>query len=94
MSNPFAKPKISLEELALKITQRNLEKQAEKEEKIKIKKSRKKKSKSNFAVIKVEGKLLYHIPESMHRKGFDRKLENNQEDINKFINSDDNLLKL
>ena len=103
--NPFETKKDSLTELALMITKRNIEKKAEKQNKLdskqskKSKKKKKKKNKentrTNFNIVKMsDGSIVHFIPGNMHEKGFKRKLAQNIEDINKFIDSQEKTLNI
>ncbi len=91
------KQKISLQQLALNITAKNIEKQKANESKnvVKAVKRKKSKNKSGFNIIKRnDGSLICFIPESMKTKGFNRKIENNLDLISEFKNSDETILKI
>jgi CO dehydrogenase nickel-insertion accessory protein CooC1 len=90
------KEKLSLAQLALNITKKNIEKNKAKESLIVVKNKRKKSKKtSNFNLIKQEdGSIICFIPENMHIKFFNMKIEQNIELINNFKENDNNILKI
>lgn len=92
--NPFEPKKISLRELALAITIKNLEKGNYNKKKL-AKKPVVKHKKTGFNMVKKEdGSIVTFLPKGMREKGFVRKIEQNLDNISEFKNSEESILKL
>lgn len=88
--------KLSLQQLALNITKKNIEKTKGRNVVIKTKNVNYKKKKSNIVnVIKNDdGTLTTFIPVKMHNNGLHRCINTNIEKIKEFKNNDSKILKL
>lgn len=87
--------KLSLTELALSITKKNIEKGNYSSKKQFGKKPRVKHKKTGFNIKKQkDGSFVTFLPVNMRSKGFVRKIENNLNIIKDFKSSNNELLKL